>query len=124
MPLAAGNHRILTHDILDALVDPLATVNDKKNFLINDGLCTGKVELRHVYVLMSGDRVKIERLDSQRAMIEIIRNSIPPSVVNLDKAGHLSRCLKLINRVPVSGLWRQNSLIGLQELVTLVENNH
>jgi hypothetical protein len=98
-------------------------IEGKRSFYINSVSETGKIALKHIYVLLNGDQVKIERLKAQKAIIEIVRHSIPPSVVRMDNAEHLAKCLNLITQVPVSGLWRSNSLNNIEEIVSRVNDD-
>ncbi len=98
-------------------------LEDKQHFRINFGMCQEKVPLRTIYVLKGDDHVQINGLTKREAIIELIRYSIPTSVVKLTATRHFEQCFGLIQEVNVYSLHRSNTLTDLHQLVNLVELN-
>lgn len=98
-------------------------LEDKKNFRVNYELCLGKVPLKQIYVLMGDGQTTIERINRQQAIIELIRYSIPLSLIKLTPTPHFMKCFRLAQCVEFYGLRRSGSLNDLSRLVNSIEAN-
>lgn len=98
-------------------------IDDKGIYLLDDFANGDRVPLSQIYVIRSGAEVILKQLNSQRALFELMRYSIPPSMVKQNHAVHFRRCLELLKNILVYGLERPESLDQLSYLVTKVEKN-
>lgn len=98
-------------------------VDEKVSYRIDHLASDGRVPLRRIYVIIPGKEVGFECFNSQQALFELMRYSIPVRLIKLNHAAHFERCVELVNCVQVCGLKRPESLSQLSQLVDLVEKN-
>lgn len=79
--------------------------------------------IRRIYVLESGDEVKIEPLKPHETVMELSRHSRLTSLVHAGEASHFLGCAKLAKEFNVYRLQRPRNLALLPELVGLVERD-
>lgn len=98
-------------------------LENKAGFRIVDNASSNRVPLNCIYIINDGDHFDIQRYDIQKSLIELVRYSIPSSMVKIDKASHFKRCVDLVNLVPVFKLIRPTNLDRLPELVNHIESH-
>lgn len=98
-------------------------VDDKVSWHLSHLAHNERVPLRHIYVIQPGEKIGIERFNSQQALFELMRFSIPVRMVRLNHVAHFEHCVELLKHVQVFGLMRPQSLTQLFRLVNLVEEN-
>jgi hypothetical protein len=119
----------LSHEAKENIaIDPeqiefMGLVDDKASYHVSHLVNNERVRLHHIYVIQSGEDISIERFNSQQALFELIRYSIPPSMVRMNHVAHFERCVELLKHVQVYGLRRPQSLTQLSRLVEMVEEN-
>ena len=99
---------------------------EKRDHLVKQDLALDPVPLKQIYLLGGGERLAIENLLPQQALAAVMHNwycarfgSQMLQAINL--SDHFQRCTKLIDRVPVFCLQRENSLAALDEIAQLIE---
>ncbi len=97
-------------------------IDEKKSYLIKALSNSNRIPLEQIFVIKPGEEVVLESFNSQQALLELMRYSIPPSMVRLNHVAHFERCVELIKHTRVCGLVRPESLSQLSRLVELVEN--
>jgi hypothetical protein len=98
-------------------------VDDKASYRIGRLASNERIQLNNMYVIQPGDEVGLERFNSQQALFELMRYSIPVRMVRMNHVAHFERCVELLKYVQVYGLRRPQSLSQLSRLVNLVEEN-
>lgn len=96
-------------------------VDEKKSYLIEELSNGNRIALERIFVIKSGVEVGLEPFNAQQALLELMRYSIPPSMVRLNHVAHFKRCIELIRIIQVQGIKRPLSLAHLSDLVTKVE---
>lgn len=119
----------LSHEAINVIdlnpeqLESMDLVDGKVSYRI-DHLAHGeRVLLKAIYIILPGEEVNLERFNSQQALFELMRYSIPVSMVKLNHVAHFERCVELVNCVGVYGLRRPESLTHLSQLVEKVEEN-
>jgi hypothetical protein len=106
----------------------LASGYEKRARRITDRFVSSPVPVRCVYVLSTGAAPEIRHLKPQQAARHLIEHSYVARFGDQllrDSAAtrHLSQCANVSARVPICGLERPNSLMGLNALAQLVEDH-
>jgi hypothetical protein len=96
-------------------------IDEKKSYLIEELSNGNRVALEQIFVIKSGEEVVLEPFNAQQALLELMRYSIPPSMVRLNHAAHFERCVELVKCTRVFGLRRPGSISQLSQLVDRVE---
>jgi hypothetical protein len=96
-------------------------VDEKKSYLSEELSNGNRIALERIFVIKSGEEVVLEPFNAQQALLELMRYSIPPSMVRLNHVAHFKRCIELIRIIQVHGIKRPLSLAHLSDLVTKVE---
>ncbi len=101
---------------------------EKRDHLVKQDLALDPVPLKQIYLLGGGARLAIENLLPQQALAAVMHNwycarfgSQMLQAINL--SDHFQRCTKLIERVPLFCLQREDSLAALDEIAQLVESH-
>jgi hypothetical protein len=86
---------------------------------------TEPLRLSRIYVLTDSDELGVEALNTQAAMIELIRHTygLQPLAAALDPARHLRSCIALLSQVEVCRLNRPRSIPLLTNVIRLIEND-
>jgi hypothetical protein len=86
---------------------------------------TEPLRLSRIYVLTDSDELAVQALNTQAAMIELIRHTygLQPLAAALDSALHLRSCMTLLSQVAVCRLNRPRSIPLLNDVVRLIEND-
>lgn len=96
-------------------------IEDKALYRIENQINSLRVPLQHVFIIKRGEEVVLEPLNLQQALVELVRFSIPPSMVKLNHVAHFERLVEMVKGVLVHGLRRPESLSHLPRLVSSVE---
>jgi hypothetical protein len=101
----------------------MGMVDDKASYRLNHLASKERVRLQQIYVVQPGEEIGLLHINSQQAIFELMRYSIPPSMVKLNHVAHFERCLELMNCAQIYGLRRPELLSRLPQLVDRVEEN-
>ena len=104
-----------------AQIEFMIMAEDKASFHVNQPISRQAIALKRIYILLPDDPVGFDRLSSKQALVELVRYSIPPSMVRLDSANHFQRCVNLVNNIQVYLLHRPAALTSLPELIEMIE---
>lgn len=106
----------------------LATGFEKRGFQDFSAFCPGPLPLRRIYLLCDHHVQRIERVQRQEALVNLVSQSYTARVFRQFLQGsearlHFLQCSELATKVPVSVLKRPNSLSLLPDLAQLVEED-
>lgn len=89
------------------------------------GFPQGRLPLRRIYVLSSGENNAIEPLQLQEGFMELVRNARAMTLLKdtYSLNAHLRQCSGLAATVPISRLTRRRELIALPDVIDLVEKD-
>lgn len=80
--------------------------------------------LRRIYVLAEAETMRVERLDPQEALVELIRHTYGArSLKNVRTSSRFLQCVDLVRNVSMYRLSRPKSLAALPEVTRLVESD-
>lgn len=101
---------------------------EKRDRLIKQDVALDPVPLKQIYLLGGGEKLAIKNLLPQQALAAVMHNwycarfgSQMLQAINMSH--HFQRCTKLIDRIPVFCLQRENSLAALDEIAQLIESH-
>lgn len=97
--------------------------DEKYNYRLSQNSSGQPIEIKRIYILSEGSTVEIERISIQQAVIEMVRYSMPASMVILNRAEHLHKCTKLASSIECYRLKRPLSLDMLPQLAEKVEEH-
>ena len=100
----------------------------KRAFRVTSGFPRGPLPLKHIYVLATGERLEIESLRPQEALLELIRHSYAARFGNhlLQATGialHFKQCVALVQNASLYRFRRPASLSVLDEHVSMLIND-
>jgi len=100
----------------------------KRAFRVTSGFPRGPLPLKHIYVLATGERLEIESLLPQEALLELIRHSYAARFGNhllqaTGMATHFKHCARLAQNTSVFRFRRPASLSVLDEHVSMLIND-
>jgi hypothetical protein len=101
----------------------LAEDEEKRAFRFSERFLRFNQPLSKVYVLSDQGDQTFQRVSSQDAIVEMIRNSYPTRFAQAGGANHFLQCVELIKRVPVYRLKRPSALRGLSEFAALLADH-
>jgi len=101
----------------------LDDLEDKRSYRIDTPNAATPVELTIIYVITDGAETVIKPIPSQEAIAELVRYSIPPSLVRMNVAGHFVKCVELAKHIKFYRLYRSSSLEQLPELAIRLEKH-
>lgn len=97
---------------------------DKRIQMAERNFSAGPHPLRRIYILEQGSVIEICPTSTQEAIVELIRHSYAASLLKTSGArSHLIQCGKLIERVPIKRLRKNNDLRLLPKLVQMIEED-
>jgi hypothetical protein len=97
---------------------------DKRARHVARAFPSATLPLRRIYVLAEGESQGIEPLQSQEALVELIRHSYVSALLQAAKASsHFLQCSSVVETVPIRCLRRPRSLPDLPVLARLVEED-
>jgi hypothetical protein len=96
-------------------------IDDKHNFRITRGFPSSPAPIKRVYVVEAGDEIEIDRLTPQQSVIELVRYTLPTSMIHIDRSAHFARCVKLAELVEFYRLKRPLALHRLSEVSARLE---
>jgi hypothetical protein len=98
---------------------------EKRAHSVASGFPQGRLPLRRMYVLSSGENNAIEPLQLQEAFVELVRNARAMTLLKdaHSRNAHLQQCSRLAAEVPTLRLRRRLDLSALSEIVELIEND-
>ncbi len=98
---------------------------EKRAYRIHADFSVTPLPLKSIYVLDEGEKLKIEKIASQEAFVELVRHSYLAR--HLDSTGasssHFRQCSAVVSAVPLFRLIRPRSLNLLSDVAALVEQN-
>ena len=110
----------------DALV-PLKAGNDKLGWRKPSGWANTPVPLARVYDLVPSRTSKVHRLEGQKALIALLRNSCGGElglVHNRDTATlHFNQCADIMRKIPISALSVKRELESLNDAIAMVKDD-
>jgi hypothetical protein len=97
----------------------------KRAFPVASGFPRGPLPLKHIYVLATGERLKIESLSPQEALLELIRHSYAARFGShlLQATGlatHFKQCARLVQNVRLHRFRRPASLSVIDEHASML----
>ena len=100
----------------------------KRAFPVASGFPRGPLPLKHIYVLATGERLEIESLRPQEALLELIRHSYAARFGNhllqaTGRATHFKHCAALVQNASLYRFRRPPSLSVLDEHVSMLIND-
>lgn len=98
-------------------------VDGKASYFLKHLASGERVRLLDICVIQFGEEVVLERYSSQQALFQLMRYSIPSSMVKVNHVAHFERCVELVKHTQIYGLVRPESLAELARLVDVVETN-
>jgi hypothetical protein len=96
-------------------------VDDKHIFEIMQSLPAQPLPIKCAYIVVEDAQVKIERLSTRQAVIELVRYTLPSSLIQLDRASHFAQCVKLAELAKFYRLKRPKALEMLPVVADRVE---
>jgi hypothetical protein len=107
----------------DALPQLVPTMQKRGRHVIK-AFAAEPLSLRRIYVLGGGNVPEIRVLKPQEALVELLCHTYGRDLFRaVETRSHFLQCTSLVNKVPVNGLRRSNSLSRLSDLVQLVEED-
>ncbi len=97
-------------------------LEDKTGFRIIDAPTSDRIPLACIFVIKSGEGIEHRQYDFQQSLIELVRHSLPPTLVRLDRSAHFTRCIKVVNSIPIFELTRTTDMDRLGDLVVHIES--
>ena len=95
-----------------------------KAYCVDKGFPSKPLPLSRIYVLNESEDKKIEVLEPQKALMELIRHSYCARLIANEGAPlHFLQCSTLVNSIPIFRLNRPRSLSALPDVVRMVEND-
>jgi hypothetical protein len=102
---------------------PLDDLEEKRGFRFVERFQETSQPLSKIYILSNeGDQI-FQPLNSQDAIVELIRNSYPTRFAQAGGAGHFHQCVELVKQVPVFRLKKPPTLDGLPEFAALLADH-
>jgi hypothetical protein len=101
----------------------LHTLEAKRGFRVTHGFPTAPLPLKCVFVLAEDTICRIDPLQPQETLIELVRHSYPTRFLHPGGAKHFLQCAHLTKGVPMYYLKRPRSLQALPDLARLVEKH-
>ncbi|MEJ2600009.1 MAG: hypothetical protein P8Z00_16870 [Anaerolineales bacterium] len=102
---------------------PLDDLEEKRGFRFAERFLVSKQPLSKIYILTEQQDQIFQRVSSQEAIVELVRNSYPTRFAQSGGADHFLQCVELVRRVPVFRLKRPPSLDGLPEFAALLADH-
>jgi hypothetical protein len=107
---------------LETLI-PLGEDEEKRGFRFTERFLSTDQPLSKIYILSDQADQVFQRLNSQEAIVELIRNSYPTRFAQAGGASHFLQCVELVKKVPVFRLRRPSTFEGLPELAALLADH-
>lgn len=101
----------------------LAEDEEKRAFRFSERFLSSNQPLSKVYVLSDQGDQAFQRVSSQDAIVEIIRNSYPTRFAQAGGANHFLQCIELVKYVPVYRLKKPSTLTSLTEFAALLADH-
>jgi hypothetical protein len=102
-------------------------VTQKRAQSVKDGFSQTSLPLKRIYILAKRQRQKIERIELQQALAEIIGHTHSTVTRILEHTGataeYFSKCARLVDSVPICRMSRPPSLDRLNDLAKWVEKD-
>lgn len=107
------------------ILTPIRTYAGKVFCDASRGFLPEPVELKKIYILEEGEKLRISNFKSQESVINLIRHSTANRVMqdNKDQAKNLIQCANLIKNITISRLEISHSFKNLPDLVNLIEDD-
>jgi len=98
-------------------------LDEKHNYRLTQNSTGDPIEIKRIYILSEGSSIEIQELSAQQAVVEMVRYSMPTSMVKLDMAGHFDKCVKLAGLIESYQLIRPLSLKMLPMVAETIEEH-
>lgn len=102
---------------------PLDETEEKRGFRFTERFLESKQTLSKIYILTDKPDRIFQRISSQEAIVELVRNTYPTRFAQAGGADHFLQCVELVKRVPVFRLKGPPSLDGLPEFAALLADH-
>lgn len=102
---------------------PLDEMEEKRGFRFAERFLDTKQPLSKIYFLTDQPGQIFQRISSQEAIVELVRNTYPTRFAQVGGADHFLQCVELVKRVPVFRLKEPPSLDGLPEFAALLADH-
>lgn len=97
--------------------------SEKRSCFISD-FSMNNLPLKNIYIIEEDERIKVEALRPQDALIELIRNSYCLNIFeDFEQSSNLIHYANIVKNVHIKRLNIEKSMEKLPELVKIVENN-
>ncbi len=97
---------------------------EKRARSVTRGFSSASLPLRRIYVLAEGESQRIEPLQPQEALVELVRHSYVSRLRQAAEAPtHFLQCSSVVKTVPIHRLRRPKYLPALPDLARLVEED-
>lgn len=103
-----------------SLPDPVDRVDGKFVYKLEGAFCNSATTLSRLYVLEKETRIGMERLSSQEAIKEVLKNSYPTRWDYPGGSDHFLRCATIVSKVPIYRIGRAPLISALRELANEV----
>ncbi len=97
---------------------------EKRARRVTEGFSSASLPLKRIYVLAEGESQRIEPIQPQEALVELVRHSYVSRLRQAAEAPtHFLQCSRVVKTVPVLSLRRPRYLPALPDLARLVEED-
>jgi hypothetical protein len=96
---------------------------EKRGFRFAERFLDSAQPLSKIYILTDEGDQTFQRIPSQEAILELIRNSYPTRFAQAGGGGHFLQCAELVKRVPVFRLKRPSALSDLPDFAALLADH-
>lgn len=99
--------------------------NEKRARIVDDKMAASSSQLKAIYVLDSGDTLRIEPIEPAGRFVEVVRHSYAPRFVGTPGTPpeHFQQCTQLVADIPMYRLRRVPDLEQLSDVVARVEDH-
>jgi DNA-binding PadR family transcriptional regulator len=109
-------------------IDPQSLIyldkdEQKRGFRFAERFLDSEQPLSKIYILTDEGDQTFQRIPSQEAILELIRNSYPTRFAQAGGAGHFLQCAELVKRVPIYRLKRPSTLRDLPDFAVLLADH-
>jgi hypothetical protein len=118
--------RLLPHaaSLVGSLESASSAVNDKTGYPVANGFSTSSRLLRRIYVLAEGTYRRIEEINAQDALIELIRHTYTARLLDSSRMTfHFAQCAGVAKKVLIRRLRSDHESSALPQLADLVERD-
>jgi len=97
---------------------------EKRSYFIEDNFLDIPIPLKSIYLIKDSNKVGINQIKSQKALMEIVKSSYCYPIFDNDKVSeNLNQCAKILKKVPVKVLKIKKSFANIPKIVEIVEKD-